>query len=168
MTPFAWNQTWPPWFSPISGNMTRISCDSWNRILFIRSLSAYPPHKHKLVCRQSQVAFMSYRVVFKDERPTSNVQRRTSNNDVAPLRNLISFVFINPKSNPERLFYIDRIPSNPWFHHSTIPSLHYSNWGEAPNFFFYFFIFFHSTFDVGRSMFDVRFFSYPSSPLAEK
>ena len=35
---------------------------------------------------------------------TSNVQRWTSNNDVAPLRNLISFVFKNPMANLEWLF----------------------------------------------------------------
>jgi hypothetical protein len=28
---------------------------------------------------------------FKDERPTSNIERRTSNNDVAWLRNFICF-----------------------------------------------------------------------------
>ena len=39
------------------------------------------------------VVFIPYRVGLKDEHPTSNVQRRTSNNDVAPLRNLISFVY---------------------------------------------------------------------------
>ena len=65
-----------------------------------------------------QVAFIPYRVGLKDEHPTSNVQRRTSNNDVASLRNLISFVY-----------------------------------------YFCFFIFSHSTFDVGRSMFDVHPFS---------
>jgi hypothetical protein len=41
------------------------------------------------------------RFTAKDEHRTSNVQRRTSNNDVAPLRNLISFVFKNPMSNLE-------------------------------------------------------------------
>jgi len=36
-------------------------------------------------------------------------------------------------------------------------------------YFFYFFIFFHSTFDVGRSMFDVHLFSenLPQSPSAK-
>ena len=46
-----------------------------------------------LLCKHSQVAFMPYGVGLKDERRTSNVQRRTSNNDVAPLRKLISFVY---------------------------------------------------------------------------
>jgi hypothetical protein len=31
--------------------------------------------------------------IEQTEHRTSNVQRRTSNNDVAPLRNLISFVY---------------------------------------------------------------------------
>ncbi|MCK4467687.1 MAG: hypothetical protein KAU60_04975, partial [Desulfobacterales bacterium] len=42
----------------------------------------------KLFCKRSQVAFMPYGVVLKDERPTSNIERRTSNNDVAPLLKL--------------------------------------------------------------------------------
>ena len=46
----------------------------------------------KLFCDHSQVTSMPYRVVLKIERRTSNVQRGTSNNDVAPLRSLISFV----------------------------------------------------------------------------
>ena len=33
----------------------------------------------KLFCKQSQVAFMPYGVVLKDERPTSNIERPTSN-----------------------------------------------------------------------------------------
>ena len=48
-----------------------------------------------------RVVFMPCRVGLKDEHRTSNVQRRTSNNDVAPLRNLISSVFINTMSNLE-------------------------------------------------------------------
>ncbi len=38
---------------------------------------------------------MPYGIILKDERPTSNPPQadRTSNNDVAPLRNLISFVY---------------------------------------------------------------------------
>ena len=55
-----------------------------------RSLSA------KLFCKHSQVTFMSYRVVLKYERGTSN-------NDVAALHNLISFVFKHPMSNLESL-----------------------------------------------------------------
>ncbi len=72
------------------------------------------------------VKFASYRIqgiagrsnIEPAEHRTSNVQRRTSNNDVAPLRKLISFVY-----------------------------------------YFCFFIFSHSTFDVERSMFDVHLFS---------
>jgi len=33
---------------------------------------------------------MSYGIVLKNERPTSNIERRTSNNDVASLLNLSS------------------------------------------------------------------------------
>jgi hypothetical protein len=33
----------------------------------------------KLFCKHSQVTFLPYRVVLKDERPTSNAQRPTSN-----------------------------------------------------------------------------------------
>jgi len=44
---------------------------------------------------------MPYSVVLKDEHPTSNIERKTSNNDVAPLRNLISFIFKNQMSNLE-------------------------------------------------------------------
>ena len=59
------------------------------------------------------VAFMPYGVVLKDERRTSNVQHRTSNNDVAPLRNLISFVFKNPRSKLECLFlFLHLFPFN--------------------------------------------------------
>ncbi len=53
----------------------------------------------KLFFKDSQVTFMPYRVVLKDERrnilkderPTSNIERRTSNNDVAPLRQFIVY-----------------------------------------------------------------------------
>ena len=40
----------------------------------------------ELFCKR--VAFMPYGVVLKDERPTSNIEHRTSNNDVAPLLKL--------------------------------------------------------------------------------
>jgi hypothetical protein len=43
-------------------------------------------------------------IILENERPTSNVQHRTSNNDVASLHNLISSVFINPMPNLEWLF----------------------------------------------------------------
>ncbi len=33
----------------------------------------------KLFCKRSQVTFMSYKVVLKDERRTSNIERPTSN-----------------------------------------------------------------------------------------
>ena len=36
---------------------------------------------------------------LKDERPTSNIEHRTSNNDVARLRNLISFTWLYVKPN---------------------------------------------------------------------
>ncbi len=50
----------------------------------------------------------------------------------------------------------------PSTHYSNVPSFQHSNWGGAPKFFFCFLMFFHSTFDVERSMFDVHFFSVPS------
>ncbi len=37
------------------------------------------PISAKLLCKRSQVAFMPYRVVLKDERRTSNIERPTSN-----------------------------------------------------------------------------------------
>ena len=45
----------------------------------------------------------------------------TSNNEVAPFRNLTSVAFKNPLSNFNLVFSIDRIPSNPSFHLSTTP-----------------------------------------------
>jgi hypothetical protein len=48
----------------------------------------------QLFCKCSHVVFMPYGVGLKDERPTSNVQRRTSNNDVATLRKLILLVLL--------------------------------------------------------------------------
>jgi hypothetical protein len=64
---------------------------------------------------------VSLQVVLKDERPTSNVQRRTSNIDVAALRNLISFIYISvafqpfdsaqgrkPVENPELVEVVER------------------------------------------------------------
>ena len=119
---------------------------------------------------------------LKDERPTSNVQRRTSNNDVAPLSNLISFVFINLISNLEYLFLILLSPSTPLRAVSLlkIPSL--SRWSNgrfdnrnryrtSPVSFFKMIrllrhLFSHSTFDVGRSMFDVHPFSVRCSFLS--
>jgi hypothetical protein len=105
------------------------------------------PRSAKLFCKHSQVTFVPYRIVLKDdiehppamhhkrwwydhchraeaqghstkttqrhcgqvERPTLNSPQASkhlsasggSNNDVAPLRNLISFVFKNPMSNLE-------------------------------------------------------------------
>ena len=57
----------------------------------------------------SRVKYMPYRSfwemnVERAEHRTSNVQRWTSNNDVASLRNLILCVFKNPMSNLEWLF----------------------------------------------------------------
>jgi hypothetical protein len=40
-------------------------------------------------------------VVLKDERPTSNIEHGTSNNDVASLLNKILLVSKNPMSNLE-------------------------------------------------------------------
>jgi len=64
---------------------------------------------------------MPYGVGLRDERPTSNVQRRTSNNDVAPLRHLFSFVYYfclfhsfdsaqgrEPVENPELVEVVER------------------------------------------------------------
>ena len=52
---------------------------------------------------------------LKDERRTSNAQHRTSNNDVASLRNLISFVllflFLFSPSTPLRAVSLLKIPS---------------------------------------------------------
>ena len=46
----------------------------------------------------SRTSIRSPGIGLKDERPASIVDRRTSNNDVATLSNLISSVFINPMS----------------------------------------------------------------------
>jgi hypothetical protein len=81
-----------------------------------------------------------------------NVQHRTSNVEprlgvVAALRNLISFVFKNPMSNPNRTSGVG---------HRAGFSATATDFGEfnrvvgCPT---------HSTFDVGRSMFDVPFFT---------
>ncbi len=80
---------------------------------------------------------------------TSNVQRWTSNNDVAPLRNLILIVFKNPMPNLEWLFLLlfSRVYTRT--EHSCI---------RSSRSYVCFFIFSPSTFDVGRSMFDVLFF----------
>ena len=84
---------------------------------------------------------------LKDERPTSNVQRRTSNNDVAALRNLISFVFKNPMSNPNRT---SRVGHRAGFSATATDFGEFNRVVGCPT---------HSTFDVGRSMFDVPFFT---------
>ncbi len=54
---------------------------SFNSIFSHRQfmLWAYPPISVNLFCKHSQVTFMPYRVVLKDERPTSNIERPTSN-----------------------------------------------------------------------------------------
>ncbi len=44
-----------------------------------------PLYVGSLFFQRSQVAFMPYGVVLKDERPTSNIERPTSNNDVTTL-----------------------------------------------------------------------------------
>ncbi len=71
-------------------------------------MSGLIPISSNLFCRHSQGTFTPYRVVLKDERRTSNIQHRTSNNDVASLRNLISFVYYFC------LFSALRLRSGPW------------------------------------------------------
>jgi len=62
--------------------------------------------------RWNTLRFKRY-VVLRDKRRTSNVQRWTSNNDAAALRNLISFVFNNPISSLEWLFlFLHLFPFN--------------------------------------------------------
>ena len=56
-------------------------------------VTGFIPISAKLFYKHTQVALVPYGVGLKDEHRTSNVQRRTSNNDVAALRNLISFVY---------------------------------------------------------------------------
>ena len=68
----------------------------------------------KLFCKRSQIAFIPYVVVLKDEHRTSNIERPTSNEKT---------------KTQYRTF----------------------------NSYFCFFIFSHSKFDVGRSMFDVHY-----------
>jgi hypothetical protein len=71
-----------------------------------RRVGDYAPISAKLFCKHSQVAFVPYGLGLQDE-------RRTSNNDVAPLRNLISFVFKNPRSKLECLFlFLHLFPFN--------------------------------------------------------
>ena len=110
---------------------------------------------------RSHFTFTPFRVVLKDERRTSNVQRWTSNNDVAALRNLISFVFKNPMSNLERLFLF--------------PLKYHSLWcsPNAPAAFLLCHKSVSSSFPIQHSMLDVRcsmffFFSKPSIAPAEK
>jgi hypothetical protein len=42
------------------------------------------PISAKLFCKRSQVAFMPYGVILKDERRTSNIERPTSNEKQTP------------------------------------------------------------------------------------
>ena len=91
---------------------------------------------------------MPYGVDLKDERPTSNVQRRTSNNDVAPLRNLISFVYYFC------FFSVLRLRSGPRACRTVVLILVTKILINSSVSFFS-----HSKFDVGRSMFDVHPFS---------
>ena len=86
------------------------------------------PLKRRVLFLNSTRRGQAYTSLFRFEQielPTSNIERRTSNNDVALLHDIISIVLINPMFR----------------HHS-----------------------FHSTFDVGRSMFDVIFFGEPQWP----
>ena len=86
--------------------------------------------------------------IEQTEHRTSNVQRRTSNSDVAPLRHLILFVYYLCFFSVLRflhniiLYYSHQIHEQSFSQHICL-----------------FFIFSHSKFDVGRSMFDVHPFS---------
>ena len=63
--------------------------------VYLASISA------KLFCKRSQVTFIPYGIVLKDERPTSNIEHRTSNNDVAPLLKLFQHGMKKPMLNFE-------------------------------------------------------------------
>jgi hypothetical protein len=46
---------------------------------FVETFRNYSPISVELFCKNSQVAFMPYGVGLKDERPTLNIERPTSN-----------------------------------------------------------------------------------------
>ena len=105
-----------------------------------------------------------YRVVLKDERRTSNAQRWTSNNDVAPLRNLVSFVCKYLMSNLEWLFLLFsdlRLRSGPWACRTAALNLVANiliNSSVSSK------ISFSSSFPIQHSTFDLLFFNKPSAP----
>ena len=75
-------------YRSISFSLIHTLADTRHQIFLIHFSGRKDPISAKLFCKHSQVTFMPYRVVLKDERPTSNIERRTSNNDVAPLLKL--------------------------------------------------------------------------------
>jgi len=91
---------------------------------------------------------MPYGVVLKDERPTSNIERPTSNEktDIQYQTFNDYFYFFSAV-----LILITKILIN----FSVSCKISFSSSG----FKLCFFMFFHSIFDVGRSMFDVHFFT---------
>ena len=55
---------------------------------------AVDPISAKLFCKHSQITFISYKVVLKDERRTSNAQRRMKNKHPIPnIQHLFLFLF---------------------------------------------------------------------------
>jgi hypothetical protein len=71
---------------------------AWNRRHYVRTsvqkvAAGFIPISAKLFHNGLKVVFMPCGIGLKDEHRTSNVQHRTSNNDVAALRNLISLVY---------------------------------------------------------------------------
>jgi len=88
---------------------------------------------------------MPYGVVLKDERRTSNIERPTSNK-----KTNIQYRTFNDYFFSAVLILVTKILIN-----SSVSCKISSN---SSGFKLCFFMFFHSTFDVGRSMFDVHFF----------
>ncbi len=98
------------------------------------------PISAKLFCKHSQVTFMPYGVVLKDERRTSNIERPTSNKKTNVQYRTFSdyFYFFSAV-----LILVTKI-----FNKSSVsPKISFSSSG----FKLCFFMFSHSTFDVGRS-----------------
>jgi hypothetical protein len=105
-----------------SRDMTSNTTLLWKERRMIKTITGCPPCMERDWCQGSEVPLaLSYFVnihtlnichtglfqemnVEQTEHRTSNFQRWTSNNDVAPLCNLISFVFKNPMLNLEWLF----------------------------------------------------------------
>ena len=102
------------------------------------------------ICKHSQVTFMPYGVVLKDERPTSNIQHRmkkqtpdTEHSTIISVSCEISFSSSGFLISGTRRISLNHL----W--------VSLSSFNEILALVFVF----HSTFDVGRSMFDVHFFS---------